>query len=176
MRCGRVECSLRKASGGAQCLRLESEADLHAQVVKFIDETYGSLPIPLTSESGAQQTTPEARRLAHERGYCRGDADLTINVASGGYSALVLEFKRPNQGGAAQPSEAQARMHEILRWHGRRVLTSSSYEEIVLEIKRYLEGARLFRCSCGKGFTSERHLDLHLRASRAVALRRPQSA
>lgn len=123
-----------------RCLVLRNERDLHQSVVRFVDDFYGHLEVPMFTEHGAMQSTDQARLAAWLRGYCRGSPDLVLCVASSRHSGLALEFKTPAEA-SATPSSSQARFHAALRRQRYRVLTTRSYEEAVLAIAEHMRDA-----------------------------------
>ena len=157
-----------------ECLRLSSEADLHGSVVRFMDVHYGQYEIFMYPEFGAMQETPEQRRLAWFRGYCKGQPDLTIYAASGNYTSLGLEFKSPTMK-VATPAASQARAHASLGRHGQLVVVTRSFEEAIVVIENYLRGARIHSCACGKRFCAEEELARHQRAVGAARKRQSRS-
>jgi hypothetical protein len=170
--CARAERYLRTPRRWTnENLVLASEADLHESVVRFFDASYGRLGVRLETECGALQTTPQLRLAAYTRGYCRGQPDLKIPVASGKYSGLALEFKSPKKE-TAVPSADQAVMHAEHRERGYLVVVTRSYEESVLAIHRHMKSARVYRCECGRSFCGDEELERHVRSSRAARKRR----
>ena len=124
------------AIGQPRTFKMLVEADLHRKVVDFVRSKFPQ--VLLVAGLGELQQTSELRISSWQKGYTKGQCDLLLLSAVGPYCGMALEFKSPNGNGAL--SEEQKRfLHQLVdqRW---RVLISNDYDEIVMEVTRYMDG------------------------------------
>ena len=90
----------------------------------------------------------------------RGQPDILIHQRSGNFSGLVIELKTPHGGQAWSPLSSGS---GCTTW-GRadyRALLSSSLEESIRILNKYMQSARVCCRHCGKSFAPERTLQTH---------------
>ncbi len=116
-------------------MALFNETDLHESVVKFVRAQYPGTPI--VAGLGELQTTEALRLGCWAKGYTKGQPDLLIPVKSGRFGGLAIELKTPAY--FREPAPAQQAFLDKLKVEGWDVLVSSSYNELVVHIVRYLD-------------------------------------
>ena len=118
-------------------MALFNETDLHESVVKFLRDHFPGIPIIVGL--GELQTTEALRLASWAKGYTKGQPDLLIPVRSGRFSGLAIELKTPAY--FREPAAAQQVFLDKLAAEGYDVLVSSSYNELVMHLVRYLDKA-----------------------------------
>jgi prophage antirepressor-like protein len=118
-------------------MALFNETDLHESVVKFVRVQFPGTPI--IAGLGELQTTEALRLASWAKGYTKGQPDLLIPVRSGRFSGLAIELKTPAY--FREPAAAQQVFLDKLAAEGYDVLVSSSYNELVMHLVRYLDKA-----------------------------------
>jgi hypothetical protein len=127
-------------------ISINNETDLHTQVVKWI-RRYHQDHIMLAG-LGEFQTTPTLRIEGYRKGYTKGTCDLMILNNHTRYKGMGIEFKTPKGGGKL--SEPQAGFLSNLQLNGYYILVSNDYDEIIDELRKYLEGVRIICPHCKK--------------------------
>ena len=144
-------------------ININSETDLHAQVVKWI-RRYHQDHIMLAG-LGEFQTTPSLRIEGYRKGYTKGTCDLMILNNHTRYKGMGIEFKTPK--GDGKLSEPQAGFLSNLQLNGYYILVSNDYDEIIDELRNYLAGVRIICPHCKKKtmyYKSVAALDSHCAA------------
>jgi prophage antirepressor-like protein len=116
-------------------MALFNETDLHESVVKFVRAQYPATPI--IAGLGELQTTEALRLASWAKGYTKGQPDLLIPVKSGRFSGLAIELKTPAY--FREPAAHQQAFLDRLATEGYDVLVSSSYNDLVTHLVRYLD-------------------------------------
>jgi prophage antirepressor-like protein len=144
--------------------KIESEFDLQSAVVNFIRTQYpDSL---LTVCLGGLQDTPTKRIQSKMLGYMAGTADLIINNMHKLYNGFAIELKSPKGTGIVSP--AQTAMEKRYKANGFKTLISNSYDDIIVEIIKYMNDTRI-RCDlCVCKFKNSVTLDSHRRVLHRV--------
>lgn len=139
--------------------KIETEYDLHTKVIDFLRNHY---PTALYSAGlGELQDTKDKRIMAHKMGYVKGECDLSILNLHKKYSGLIFEFKSP-QGTGIINKYQNARLKEY-RSNGFKTLCSNDYDNIIVEIIKYMSDIRI-KCKYCKGkFKSNLTLKNHLK-------------
>ena len=80
----------------SDCLtfKVESETDLHVEVVSFPKKRYPHSIF--TATLGENQCTSVKRMESYKKGYLLGSPDLIINNLHKHYTGFAIEFKNPN--------------------------------------------------------------------------------
>ena len=118
-------------------VQLINETDLHYKIVEFIRKRYPD--VLLLAGLGENQTTSELRIDSWRKGYTKGQPDLMLPIRSGRKNGLALELKSP--GWAAEASEHQKAFLQKLEEQGWQILVSNCYEDILFEVRDYLDKA-----------------------------------
>jgi prophage antirepressor-like protein len=116
-------------------MALFNETDLHESIVKFVRGHYPTVPI--IAGLGELQTTEALRLASWAKGYTKGQPDLLLPVKSGRFSGLAIELKTPAY--FREPAVTQQLFLDKLAAEGYDVLISSSYNELVVHLVRYLD-------------------------------------
>ena len=99
--------------------------------------------------------------MSYKMGYTAGFSDLVIYEHSKEFSGLIFEFKSPN--GLGILSEKQEIIQLKLKERGYKTITSSNYDDIIIELNDYLKNRR-FKCYfCRLKYRSLDTLSTHLR-------------
>jgi prophage antirepressor-like protein len=139
------------------CIR--NERALHYKVIAFIKKHFKEAVI-ITS-LGELQKTEELRLESFSKGYRAGQPDIIILNLHKSYSGMAIELKTPT--GMGILSDKQISFLETLKNNNYYTLVSNDYDEVVLEITKYLLDV-LFLCTCcRKRFKSQHTLDIHIK-------------
>ena len=136
-----------------------NERDLHEKVVDYIRTYYQD--VLFNSTLGELQDTSDKRLMSYKMGYTAGFSDLIIYEHSKDFNGLCLEFKSPKGSGIL--SEKQQSIQLKLKERGYKTITSSNYDDIIIELNDYLKNRR-FKCYyCRLKYRSLDTLSTHLR-------------
>lgn len=137
---------------------IQSEYDLHCQVINFIKVHYPN--ILLTVANGElQNDTFEKRNKSFLTGYQSGTFDLIIMNAHKIFSGFCIEFKSPT--GLGVISESQKHMQYKYKLNGYKTLVSNDYNKILIEIVEYMRNSRVICNHCNRKFKNEKTLNKH---------------
>ena len=125
---------------------INNETDLHTRVVSWIRK-YHKDNIMIAG-LGEFQSTPDLRIEGYRKGYTKGTCDLMILNNHVKYKGMGIEFKTPK--GDGKLSEHQEEFLSQLQLNGYYILVSNDYDEIIEELRKYLEGVRLICPNCKK--------------------------
>ena len=140
-------------------MMIMNETDLHKKVVDYLRKYYPDVLFNATL--GENQDTSQKRIESYEKGYKAGIADIIIYEHNTSYNGFTIEFKNPNGKGVI--SEKQLDMNEKMEERGFKTLISDSYDDICIEINKYLSDIR-FKCNrCPKKFLSQKTMKDHLK-------------
>ena len=121
-----------------QQVQLINETDLHYKIVEFIRKRYpDALIIPGLGEN---QITSEMRIDSWRKGYQAGQCDLLLPIRSGMKVGLALELKTPASL-QAEASENQKMFLQKLQSEGWQILVSNCYEDLLFEVRDYMDKA-----------------------------------
>jgi len=119
-------------------VQLINETDLHYKIVEFIRKRYPD--VVLIAGLGELQTSSESRIDAWRKGYTKGQPDLMLPVKGPGRkNGLALELKSP--GWQAEASEHQKAFLRKLEEQGWQIKVSNCYEDLLFEVRDYLDKA-----------------------------------
>ena len=140
-------------------MMIMNETDLHKKVVDYLRKYYPDVLFNATL--GENQDTSHKRIESFEKGYKAGIADIIIYEHNTSYNGFTIEFKSPNGKGVI--SEKQLDMNQKMEDRGYKTLISDSYDDICIEINKYLSDIR-FKCTrCPKLFKSQKTMKEHVR-------------
>jgi prophage antirepressor-like protein len=138
---------------------ITDESSLHKKVIEFIKNYY---PEALYSTGlGELQDTKEKRIDAYQKGYLSGSPDLTIHNLHKKFTGMVIEMKSPTGKGIL--SGKQHSIHTEYRINNFKVLVSNSYDEIIIEIIKYMHEVRVQCPHCAGRFRTRKTLANHKR-------------
>jgi hypothetical protein len=100
-----------------------------------------------TAGLGELQSSLDLRIEAHSKGYRKGLPDLLIFEKTEEYSGFAIELKHP--GFEAEARSEQLEVLSDFRQRGWKILVSSDFTEVLLELSEYLR-MYLHRCNCCK--------------------------
>ena len=140
-------------------MMIMNETDLHKKVVDYLRKYYPDVLFNATL--GELQNTSEKRIESYQKGYKAGIADIIIYEHNTSYNGFAIEFKSPNGKGVI--SEKQLDMNEKMEDRGFKTLISDSYDDICIEINKYLSDIRFKCCRCPKKFLSQKTMKEHIR-------------
>ena len=119
-------------------VQLINETDLHYKIVEFIRKRYpDALIIPGLGEN---QISSDMRIDSYRKGYQAGQCDLMLPVRSGRKAGLALELKTPAIW-QAEASQKQKTFLQKLEEQGWQILVSNCYEDLLFEIRDYMDKA-----------------------------------
>ena len=136
-----------------------TERDLHEKVVDYIRKYFPD--VLFNASLGELQDTSEKRLMSYKMGFRAGISDLIIYEHSKDFNGLCLEFKSPKGSGVL--SEKQEIIQLKLKERGFKTITSTNYDDIIIELNDYLKNRR-FKCyHCRLKYRSLDTLSTHLR-------------
>ena len=89
--------------------KIESETDLHVEVVSFLKKRFPNSIFTATSDEN--QDTSKTRIESYNKGYLRGSPDLIINNLHKHYTGFATEFKNPNGKGILSYDQSEMLRH-----------------------------------------------------------------
>ena len=110
---------------------------MHYRIVEFIRKRYPD--VVLIAGLGENQTTSELRIDSWRKGYTKGQPDLMLPIRSGRKNGLALELK--SRGWQAEASEHQKAFLQKLEEQGWQIKISNCYEDLLFEVRDYLDKA-----------------------------------
>ena len=140
-------------------MMIMNESNLHMSVVNYLRKYYPD--VLFNASLGELQDTSEKRIESYQKGYKSGFQDIIIYEHNTSYNGFTIEFKSPNGKGVI--SEKQLDMNEKMQNRGYKTLISDSYDDICIEINKYLSDIR-FKCHrCPKKFLLQKTMKEHLK-------------
>ena len=121
-------------------LVIDSEYDLHCNVVSFIRDKYPETL--MIAGLGENQRTDMVRLTSWKKGYMAGQCDLMIVNPTSKYNSLCIEFKDPK--GNYKVSEKQLEMKQMYVRNKCKYLMSNCYNDIMFEIVRHMEESQRY--------------------------------
>ena len=138
---------------------MRSETDLHEKVVHFLRQFHPSV---LMSPGLGELGTSDAIRLANWRkGYIAGTCDLFVHRQHKSFCGIAFEFKTP--GGRGHLSNLQKTYIQGLQAQGWQVHVCDNYDEAIVALTVYFQGATHICTECGKHCASSNGLKRHLK-------------
>ena len=125
--------------------KIANEMDLHCKVVHLIRNYF-----------------PDAIMVAglgENQGYLRGQPDLMILNYHKDFNGLCIEFKSPTNN--YQISNAQKQMKERYKENCYRFILSNDYDDICMQLHKYMAGVRIPCKYCTKAFLNKETLEKH---------------
>ena len=108
---------------------------------------------------GELQRTDNLRIDSYMKGYKSGQPDILILNLHKIYSGMAIELKTPAGHGVL--STQQASYLDVLKNNNFLTIVSNDYDEIILEITKYLLNTQLLCIPCKKRFKTQLLLDTH---------------
>ena len=143
---------------------LKNERDLHFKVVDFIKKYFPeAILIP---GLGELQKTMSMRSESYRKGYKGGQPDILILNLHKIYNGMAIELKTPTGLGVLSPK--QSSYLDALKQNNYYTLVSYDYDEIILEITKYLLDMVLLCIHCKKRFKTQLTLDTHSRKTHQI--------
>ena len=136
---------------------LKNERDLHHKVVAFIKKHFQDAI--LVPGLGELQRTGSLRIESYMKGYRGGQPDIIILNLHKIYNGLAIEFKTPSGQGIL--SAKQATYLDVLKNNNYLTIVSNDYDEIILEVMKYMLNIQLLCIHCRKRFKTQASLDIH---------------
>ena len=134
-------------------MMIMNESNLHMSVVNYLRKYFPN--VLFNASLGELQDTSEKRIESYQKGYKSGFQDIIIYEHNTSYNGFTIEFKNPNGKGVI--SEKQLDMNQKMGDRGFKTLISDSYDDICIEINKYLSDIR-FKCHrCPKKFLSQKN-------------------
>ena len=155
--CEEVLPTLRTYGTYTMWREVKNEKELHFELCNFVRAAYPHARI--SPGLGENQDSSQKRTESYRKGYMRGQPDIIIHQRSGNFSGLVIELKTPRGTGVVSPEQRQ--WLDDMGRAGYRALLSSSLEESIRILNKYMQNARVCCRHCGKSFASERTLQTH---------------
>lgn len=128
--------------GGMPRLRVQRRRQVeHAEQVALFEwmalaaTRWPELRLAYAIPNGARRSARDGAKLKRE-GLKAGMPDVVLPVPRGGFAALYVELKRPDDGGRLSP--AQRLIHPLLRAAGNRVEVCRGWDAARLVIEDYL--------------------------------------
>ena len=110
---------------------------------------------------GELQKTTCMRSESYRKGYKGGQPDILILNLHKIYNGMAIELKTPTGLGVLSPK--QSSYLDVLKQNNYYTLVSYDYDEIILEITKYLLDVLLLCIHCKKRFKTQLTLDTHNR-------------
>ena len=140
--------------------KIETETDLHVEVVSFPKKRYPHSPFRVTL--GKNQRTGAMRINSYKKGYLRGSPDLIINNLRKHYTGYAVEFKSAKGNGIL--SDDQSMMLQQYENNGFKTLISIDYNHIIEQLIEYFRDVRI-KCSyCSRRIISSQSLKSHIKS------------
>ena len=156
---GRYDYCMNHKYNNTLTFKIESETDLHVNVVSFLKKRYPHSLFTVTL--GENQDTVYKRIDSFKKGYLRGSPDLVINNLHKHYTGFCIEFKSPRGNGILSPD--QSMMLRQYQTNGFKTLVSNDYDQIIEQIIEYFRDVRI-KCSyCPRRFISPQSLRNHIK-------------
>ena len=95
------------------------------------------------------------------KGYKSGQPDILILNLHKIYNGMAIELKTPSGQGIL--TQKQASYFDVLKNNNFLTIVSNGYDEIILEITKYLLNIQLLCIHCRKRFKTQLLLDTHIR-------------
>ena len=140
-------------------MMIMNETDLHKKVVDYLRKYHQD--VLFNASLGELQDSSQKRIESYQKGYKSGIADIIIYEHNTSYNGFTIEFKSPNGKGVI--SEKQLDMNQKMEQRGYKTLISDSYDDICIEINKYLSDIRFKCCRCPKKFLSQKTMIEHVR-------------
>ena len=121
-------------------MKIETENELHYEIVKFIRKNYPEAL--MIAGLGENQRTPGLRISSWKKGYSAGQVDLMLMNPTKKYNSLCLEFKSPT--GKRKLSDQQLEMKKKYLRNRCKYICSNSYSEILLIVIKHLERSKRY--------------------------------
>ena len=131
----------------------------HAKVVHFIRRFYPSAL--LVAGLGELQDTPKKRFESYHKGYVGGCPDIILLNHHKKFDGMAIEFKTPK--GTGKLSDKQEQFLKRLKLNNYKTIVSCDYDEIVMEIVKFMADTRLVCGCCGRHFKTDDSLANHLK-------------
>ena len=125
--------------------KIANEMDLHCKVVHLIRNYF-----------------PDAIMVAglgENQGYLREQPDLMILNYHKDFNGLCIEFKSPTNN--YQISDAQKQMKERYKENCYKFILSNDYDDICMQLHKYMAGVRIPCKYCTKAFLNKETLEKH---------------
>ena len=116
-------------------LVINSEYDLHCNVVSFIRDKYPEAP--MIAGLGENQKTDMVRLTSWKKGYMAGQCDLMLMNPTSKCNSLCIEFKDPK--GDYKVSEKQLKMKQMYVRNKCKYLMSNCYNDVIFEVIKHME-------------------------------------
>ena len=116
-------------------LMIDSEYDLHCNVVSFIRNKYPEAL--MIAGLGENQKTNMTRLTSWKKGYMAGQCDLMLMNPTSKYNSLCIEFKDPK--GDYKMSEKQLEMKQKYIMNKCKYIMSNCYNDIIFEVIKHME-------------------------------------
>ena len=127
-------------------LSLITEFDLHVKLVDFIKRFHQDAII--CPGLGENQINDQLRIDSFRKGYQRGQPDLLILNRHKKWTGFCIEIKTPACTGVVSPD--QQRFLDRLECAGYKVLVSSDYDALVVEVQNYFKDVRTYCKHCDR--------------------------
>lgn len=137
--------------------KIQDEFDLNVKVVQYIRRYYPKAI--LVASLGENQTTEFRRINSWCKGYMKGTPDFIIMNNHKHRNGLCIEFKNPS--GKYAVSESQLAMKERYTENNFKFILSNDYDDIIMEISKYMADISLPCPLCIKKFKSNDTLSTH---------------
>ena len=137
--------------------KIANEMDLHCKVVQLIRNYYPDAI--MVAGLGENQDTAYKRIISWKKGYQRGQPDLMILNYHKDFNGLCIEFKSPTNN--YQISDAQKQMKERYKENCYKFILSNDYDDICMQLHKYMAGVRIPCKYCTKAFLNKETLEKH---------------
>ena len=137
--------------------KIANEMDLHCKVVELIRNYYPDAI--MVAGLGENQDTAYKRIISWKKGYLRGQPDLMILNYHKDFNGLCIEFKSPTN--KYQISDAQKQMKERYKENCYKFILSNDYDDICMQLHKYMAGVRIPCKYCTKEFLNKETLEKH---------------
>jgi anti-repressor protein len=136
-----------------------NERNLHEKVVDYLRKYFPD--VLFNASLGEFQDTILKRKMGYKLGYSAGMVDLMIYEHSKDFNGLAIEFKSPN--GLGVISEKQENIKIKLEERSYKYILSDNYDDIIIELNKYLSNRRYKCYHCRLKFKSLDTISTHLR-------------
>ena len=137
--------------------KIANEMDLHCKVVQLIRNYYPDAI--MVAGLGENQDTSYKRITSWKKGYLCGQPDLMILNCHKDFNGLCIEFKSPTN--KYQISDAQKQMKERYKENCYKFILSNDYDDICIQLHKYMAGVRIPCKYCTKAFLNKETLEKH---------------
>lgn len=129
--------------------KIESEFDLHSQVVNFIKVKFPQCLL-FVANGELQNQNFNNRSISFKTGYESGTFDLIINNLHKKYNGMAIEFKSPSGKGVI--SQSQIDLEKKYKYNNIYTLISNDYNDIIFQIIEYMNETRIKCLYCNRKF------------------------